>query len=391
MRMYDVIIIGGGIIGSSVAWQLARRKKKVLVIERKDVCSGSAGATDGVVGYHTKKPGLQLDLAVQSIEMFRTLNRDLETNVEYGFEAGGMQPVEDKDQWDMLASMAAEQRRSGVDIRMITAEEACSIEPNLNPDIYGALWSPTGGKVNPLAMTFGFARAAKRLGAVYLTETEVTHILTEGGRAVGVNTSAGEFRADCIVDAAGAWAGKVAALAGIDLPIRPRKGQLLITEPIGPFLRATVQCAMYNVIKFRPETIKDPAVLKLGSSLSIEQQESGGLIIGGTREFADFEEENTFEAVETMVKRAVRFFPALKDVSIIRCFSGFRPYTPDGLSMMGEVRTLPGFYMAAGHEGDGIALSPITGRLMAELITDGKTSYDITPFSPNRFLKGGIL
>ena len=389
--MYDVIIIGGGIIGSSVAWQLARRKKKVLVIERKDVCSGSAGATDGVVGYHTKKPGLQLDLAVQSIEMFRTLNRDLETNVEYGLEAGGMQPVEDKDQWDMLASMAAEQRRSGVDIRMISAEEACSIEPNLNPDIYGALWSPTGGKVNPLAMTFGFARAAKRLGAVYLTETEVTHILTEGGRAVGVNTSAGEFRADCIVDAAGAWAGKVAALAGIDLPIRPRKGQLLITEPIGPFLRATVQCAMYNVIKFRPETIKDPAVLKLGSSLSIEQQESGGLIIGGTREFADFEEENTFEAVETMVKRAVRFFPALKDVSIIRCFSGFRPYTPDGLSMMGEVRTLPGFYMAAGHEGDGIALSPITGRLMAELITDGKTSYDITPFSPNRFLKGGIL
>ena len=389
--MYDVIIIGGGIIGSSVAWQLSRRKKRVLVIERKDICSGSAGATDGVVGYHTKKPGLQLDLAVQSIEMFRTLNRDLETNVEYGLEAGGMQPVEDKDQWDMLEAMASEQRKSGVDIRMITAEEACSIEPNLNPDIYGALWSPTGGKVNPLAMTFGFARAAKRLGAVYLTETEVTQILTEGGRAVGVNTTAGEFRADCIVDAAGAWAGKVAALAGIDLPIRPRKGQLLITEPIGPFLRATVQCAMYNVIKFRPETIKDPTVLKIGASLSIEQQESGGLIIGGTREFADFEEENTFEAVETMVKRAVRFFPALKDVSIIRCFSGFRPYTPDGLSMMGEVRTLPGFYMAAGHEGDGIALSPVTGRLMAELIAEGKTSYDITPFSPNRFLKGGTL
>ena len=124
--MYDVIIIGGGIIGSSVAWQLSRRKKRVLVVERKDVCSGSAGATDGVVGYHTKKPGLQLDLAVQSIEMFRTLNRDLETNVEYGLEAGGMQPVEDKDQWDMLEAMASEQRKSGVDIRMITAEEACS-------------------------------------------------------------------------------------------------------------------------------------------------------------------------------------------------------------------------------------------------------------------------
>ena len=385
--MYDVIIIGGGIIGSSVAWQLSRRKKKVLVIERKDTCSGSAGATDGVVGYHTKKPGLQLDLAVQSIEMFKTLNRDLETNVEYGLEAGGMQPVEDKDQWDMLEAMATEQRKSGVDIRMITAEEACTIEPNLNPDIYGALWSPTGGKVNPLAMTFGYARAAKKLGAVYLTETPVTDIIIEGGRAVGVNTPAGEFRADCIVNAAGAWAGKVAALAGLDMPIKPRKGQLMITEPIGPFLKASVQCALYNVIKFRPETIKDPTVLKIGASLSIEQQESGGLIIGGTREFADYEEENTFEAVETIIRRAVRFFPALKDVSIIRCFSGFRPYTPDGLSLMGEVRTLPGFYMAAGHEGDGIALAPITGRLMAEMIAEGKTSYDITPFSPNRFLK----
>ena len=159
-----------------------------------------------------------------------------------------------------------------------------------------------------------------------------------------------------------------------------------MTEAIGPFLKATVQCARYNVIKFRPETIDDPAVLRLGQSLSIEQQENGGLIIGGTREFTDFEEENTFEAVEAMMKRAIRFFPALKNVSIIRCFSGFRPYTPDGLSIMGEVRTLPGFIMAAGHEGDGIALSPVTGRLIAELIADGKTSFDISAFSPDRFL-----
>lgn len=384
--MYDVIIVGGGIIGCSTAWQLSKLGKKVLIVERKDVASGSAGATDGVVGYHTKKPGAQLDLAVQSIEMFKTLNEELGMDIEYGLEAGGMQPVEDKEQWDMLAAMAEEQRKSGVDIHMISGEEARKIEPNLSPDIYGALYSPTGGKVNPMRMTIAFSRAAKKLGTEILSNTEVTGFLIEDGRAVGVQTTKGEFRAPAIVNACGSWAGKVAALAGLDLPIKPRKGQLAVTEPIGPYLTATVQCALYNVIKFRPETIKDQAVLKLGASLSIEQQEDGALIIGGTREFVDYEEENTFEAIETMMKRAMRFFPALKDVSVVRFFSGFRPYTPDGMSLMGEVKTLPGFYMAAGHEGDGIALAPITGKLMAELIATGKTSYDISVFSPNRFL-----
>lgn len=384
--MYDVIIVGGGIIGCSTAWQLSKLGKKVLVVERKDVASGSAGATDGVVGYHTKKPGPQLDLAVQSIAMFKTLSEELGMDIEYGLEAGGMQPVEDKEQWDMLAAMAEEQRKSGVDIHMISTEEARKIEPNLSPDIYGALYSPTGGKVNPMRMTIAFSRAAKKLGAEFLFKTEVTGFLIEDGRAVGVKTDKGEFRAPAIVNAAGSWAGKVAALAGLDMPIKPRKGQLAVTEPIGPYLTATVQCALYNIIKFRPEAVKDQAALRLGASLSIEQQEDGSMIIGGTREFVDYEEENTFEAIETMMKRAMRFFPALKDVSVVRFFSGFRPYTPDGLSLMGEVKTLPGFYMAAGHEGDGIALSPITGKLMAELIATGKTSYDISMFSPNRFL-----
>ena len=150
----------------------------------------------------------------------------------------------------------------------------------------------------------------------------------------------------------------------------------------------TLQCARYNVIKFRPESIKDETVLRLGSSMNIVQTADGGLVFGGTREFVEFQDENTFEAIETMCKRVLRFLPGLKDLSVIRFFSGFRPYTPDGLPLLGEVSTLPGFYMAAGHEGDGIAMSPITGKLMAELIAEGKPSYNIDAFSPNRFLKG---
>ena len=386
MNKTDVIIIGSGVIGGSLAWHLARKGKKVLVLEKKDTASGAAGATDGVVGYHTKKPGKQMDLAVQSIRMFDTLEEELGEPIAYGLRAGGMQPVEDKTQWDILSAIVEEQVKSGVDIRMISAEEARKIEPQLSEDIYGALYSPTGGKINPLKLTMAFTHAAKRLGAEYKYQTEGTGFIIENGVCLGVRTKDEEFYADAVVNCCGAWAGEVAALAGLDLPIKPRKGQLAVTEPIAPFMTATLQCARYNVIKFRPETIKDENVLKLGQSLSIEQQEEGGLIIGGTREFADFEGENTFVAIDAMMKRAARFFPALRNVSVIRFFSGFRPYTPDGMPLLGPVKTLDHFYMAAGHEGDGIALSPVTGKLMAEYIVDGKPSYDISDFSPNRFL-----
>ena len=384
--MYDVIVVGGGIIGSSVACQLTKKGQKVLVIERKDSASGSAGATDGVVGYHTKKPGVQLDLAVQSIAMFKTLEEELGMDIEFEDCCGGMQPVEDKDQWDILSAIVEEQKKSGVDIRMISAEEACALEPNLNPDIYGALYCPHSCGVNPIKLTFAYRSAAVRGGAEYMNNTEVTAFIIEDGCCKGVVTPKGEFRANYVVNCCGSWAGETAKLAGLDLPIKPRKGQLAITEPIGPFMTSMMQCARYNVIKFRPETIKDQTVLKLGASMSIGQTKDGGIEIGATREFVGFEDENTFEAIEAMMKRAARFFPALKEVSVVRYFSGFRPYTPDGLPMLGKVDALPGFVMAAGHEGDGIAMSPITGKLIAEIIVDGAPSYNIDPFSPNRFL-----
>ena len=206
MNKTDVIIIGSGVIGGSLAWHLARKGRKVLVLEKKDTASGAAGATDGVVGYHTKKPGKQMDLAVQSIRMFDTLEEELGEPIAYGLRAGGMQPVEDKTQWDILSAIVEEQVKSGVDIRMISAEEARKIEPQLSEDIYGALYSPTGGKINPLKLTMAFTHAAKRLGAEYKYQTEVTGFIIENGVCLGVRTKDEEFYADAVVNCCGAWA-----------------------------------------------------------------------------------------------------------------------------------------------------------------------------------------
>lgn len=385
MSRPEIIVIGGGVIGSSITYYLSKMGKKVLMIEKKDNCSGSAGASDGVVGYHTKKPGLQMELAIQSIAMFEELSKELGMDIEYRKDCGGMQPAETKLEWEILSEIVKEQRKSGVDIRMISIEEACKIEPQLNPDLYGALYSPTSGKVNPIRLTFAYIQAAKRLGAQVLSNTEVTDVLVKMGRVMGVQTSRGVYYADQVIDAAGSWAAEIATMAGVDLPIRPRKGQLFITEPLGPFMDVTLQCARYNVIKFKPEAVGDKAVLRMGASLSIEQTENGGLVIGSTREFAGYDRENTLEAMEVTMRRAMRFFPALKDVNIIRAFAGLRPFTPDGIPVIGEVEKLPGFFVAAGHEGDGIALAPITGKLMAELLVQGKSSYPLEAFSPNRF------
>lgn len=296
-----------------------------------------------------------------------------------------MQPVEDKQQWDILSEIVKKQRESDVDIEMISIEKALEIEPELNPNLYGALYSKTGGKVNPIKLTFAFNRAAKKLGAEVLLHTEVKDIVVEDGKVKSVKTDNGQFFADKIVNACGAHSASIGEMVGINIPIKPRKGQLIISEPIGKFMTATVQCARYNIIKFNPESITDPNVLKLGSSLSIEQTKEGTLVIGGTREFVGFDKENTLEGLEVMLKRAIEFFPAIKDLNFIRAFAGLRPYTPDGLPLIGEVDKVKGFYMAAGHEGDGIALSPVTGKLLAELITYGKPSYNIDDFSPNRF------
>ncbi|WRS26937.1 FAD-dependent oxidoreductase [Oscillospiraceae bacterium MB08-C2-2] len=387
MIKYDVVVIGGGIIGCSVAYYLAKQGQKILLLEKTDHAQGSAGATDGVVSYHTKKPGPQMDLAVKSIEMFQGLSDELGEDIEFLANCGGMQPAEDKAQWDMLCAIGEQQRKSGINMRMISGKEACEMEPMLAPDLYGALYAPCGGKVEPIRLTMAFLHAAKRLGATVRNHTEVTEIRRNSAGAVtAVITADGEvFETSKVVIACGAWSQAVGRLVGLELPVLPRRGQLLVTEPIGHFMGCTFQCARYNIIKFMPEAITDPSILRMGISLSIHQTKDGGLLIGGTREWADFDRSNSLEAIEAIASRAVRFFPLLKNVGVIRAFAGLRPYTSDGIALLGPTRRVPGVYLATGHEGDGIALAPITGKLLAEMITETPLSCDVQPFSPDRF------
>jgi sarcosine oxidase subunit beta len=195
-----------------------------------------------------------------------------------------------------------------------------------------------------------------------------------------VETDAGRFEADIVINAAGVHAPEIGALLGLDIPIKPRRGQILVTESCPPMLRHCMISAKYIAAKFNPEIVKST-----GEGVSIEQTENGNLLLGSTREFAGFDRRNTTEGLRRIATKTTAIVPALEQVNVIRAFAGLRPHTPDGLPILGPVADVSGFFMAAGHEGDGIALSPITGELIAQMIVTGKSDIPLDAFSLGRF------
>jgi sarcosine oxidase subunit beta len=195
-----------------------------------------------------------------------------------------------------------------------------------------------------------------------------------------VKTGKGEIETTIIVNAAGVHAPEIGKLVHLDIPIKPRRGQLLVTEPMPPVLNSGVLSAKYIAAKF------DPALAGTeGEGISIDQTSSGNLLLGSTREFVGFDTRTTQQAMTDIAIKALHIIPQLKDTHIIRTFAGLRPYTQDGLPIIGNVDGVEGFIVAAGHEGDGVALSPITGEIIAELIDTNSTPISLNEFRLERF------
>ena len=374
-----IIIIGGGVIGTSIAHHLAPQNARVTLIEAEDLASGSSGACDGLVFMQSKKPGIHLSLAMASLKRFQSLQQELPVNIEFR-QIGGMVLIETDAQYRAMEKFTQEQQKNGLDVRLIDRSQALEKEPFLSPDISGACFSPLDGQVNPIKMALGFARAAQQHHARIITQTKVVGIATKGNRVTGVHTTRGFFPGDMVVNAAGAMAAQISDMAGLSLPIRPRRGQIVVTHGARPVLRHCMISATYIAAKYDP-SLAD----KGGEGISMEQTDNGNLLLGSTREFVGFNRENTPEGIRKIIAQTTTFLPVLKTFQVIRTFAGLRPYTPDGLPLLGPVKSLDGFIMAAGHEGDGIALSPITGELMAQMILGHSPRISLAPFSPDRF------
>ena len=390
MKNVDVIVIGGGMIGLSIAYWLTKKDKTVLVLEKgPTLAAGSSGAGDGHIYHNTKMPGYHTNLGFAGGEMYPAILEDLGDSCGFSEHCGSYLLYNDEKEYEIVENATKKMQEGGMDIRMLSGDELRRQEPYFSKKIYGASYAPSGGKLDPLKLVFAYARKVTERGGTIICEAEVTGVIIENGAVCGVKTPKGDFYADAIVDAAGSWSGFLGKTVGLYVPVKPRKGQIVVSEGCAPMLKGPVTTASFFCAKFHPEMMQmfRKMTKELNHGTAIEQTSSGTILIGATNEWADFDKRNTVEAIEWLVTEACRAIPALRNVHFIRSFSGFRPYTPDHLPMVGSTAYLKNYYFATGFEGGGVSLNPAIGRMVSEMICGEELTITNAPLAPDRLVK----
>ncbi|MFE9631413.1 NAD(P)/FAD-dependent oxidoreductase [Streptomyces sp. NPDC006463] len=370
----DAVIIGAGVVGAACAYYAARAGLSVAVVDRGPVAGGTTGAGEGNLLVSDKEAGPELDLALLSTGLWTELAGVLPEEIEYEAK-GGLVVAPNQAAMEALRNFAEGQRKAGVDAVEAGADDLRTLEPHLARGPAGGFLYPQDAQVQP-------AQAAARLLAasgaeVHLGE-EVTGILRSGETVRGVRTTRRELLAPAVVNAAGTWGGRVADLAGVSLPVLPRRGFVLVTEPLPRVVRHKVYAADYIA-----DVASGSAALQ--SSAVVEGTPSGPVLIGATRERVGFDRTLSTEALRRLAAQAAALFPVLADVRVLRTYHGFRPYLPDHLPAIGPDPRRPGLLHACGHEGAGIGLAPATGALIAAALTGAEPPLPPGPFRPERF------
>ncbi|MPY56852.1 NAD(P)/FAD-dependent oxidoreductase [Streptomyces spongiae] len=371
----DVVVIGAGMAGAACALYAARAGLDVTVVDRGPVAGGTTGAGEGNLLVSDKEPGPELELALLSNRLWADLAEDVGEAIEYEAK-GGVVVASSEHGLAALTDLVAAQRAAGVVAEQVPADRLHDLEPHLAPGLAGGVHYPQDSQVMP---TLAAAHILRASGARLLTGRTVTEVLrTADGAVRGVRTGHGDIHAPAVVNAAGTWGGEVAALAGVSLPVLPRRGFVLVTEPLPRRVRHKVYAADYVA-----DVASDSAALQ--TSPVVEGTAAGPVLIGASRERVGFDRSFSLPVVRALAAGAVRLFPFLEEVRAMRTYAGFRPYMPDHLPAIGPDPRVPGLLHACGHEGAGIGLATGTGRLIAQVLGGKAPELDLAPFRPDRF------
>lgn len=351
-KSYDVAIVGGGINGSSIAYQLSKRGKKVVIIEKESLACQASSAAAGMLAAQAEieQDGPFFQLALKSQAMFPAISKELyeNTGIDIEFVHKGMLKIAETDELAKeLRKQVTFQSNWGSKIKWMDPKEVLEMEPALSPNIAGAMYLPDDGHVQPANLSLAFAKAAAHLGAAICENTEVLSFIYENGHVTGIKTTNGIFHCPQVVIATGAWAAKLMKGTGLDINVYPVKGECFSIRTEKPLIHTTIfsdkRC--YLVPK-----------------------RNGEIYIGATVIENTFDRSVTPGGIAGLIERAVRLVPGVKDEKWERVWAGIRPQTGDGYPYIGEHPLWKGLFVAAGHFRNGILLSPITGKLVADLM-----------------------
>ena len=374
--MTDVVVVGAGIVGAAAARELAVRGVAVALLDRGAVSGGTTGLGEGNVLCSDKDAGPELDLARAGLALYGELEARLGEEARIR-RKGALIVHPEADTWAGEAERVA---RVGIpEARLLDAAEVRALEPELTGEVCGASFFPDDLQCDPRAIARALVREAAAAGADVREGAEVAAV-ERAERVSGVLLRNGErVSAESVVIAAGPWSRGLAEGAGLALPLEPRKGQLVrLAAPVPGLIRHKVVDGSYL-----------RSVRSSGSGLEVstvvETTWEGDVLVGSSRERRGFETSVDAAVSEAMIARAARLFPRMAALPVAAAWAGLRPWLPDHLPAIGASRSVPGLWLATGHEGAGVALGPVTGRLVAQLVCGEAPVVDPGPFDPDRF------
>ncbi|AZU63705.1 NAD(P)/FAD-dependent oxidoreductase [Neobacillus mesonae] len=383
MKHCDVLVIGGGIIGCSIAYYASKAGRDVTIIEKGEFVSGTSSRCDGNILAIDKDPGFDSQMSLVSQRLVDDLSRKLDYKFEYR-APGSILVCESDEEMEAAKQWVDRQKAAGLPFRMLDREDIRQESPFFADDLLGGLECATDSTVNPYLLAFGLLETAKKQGTKAIKQTEVREIKRENNLFI-VNTSNGVFTADHLVNAAGVWAPRIGEMLELSIPIKPRKGHIVVASRQQHVGCRKVMEFGYLISKFGGKRRVDQLTEKYGVALVFEPTESQNFLIGSSREFVGFNTKVNNEVIKCIANRAIRFYPKMADMMVIRSYAGLRPWTEDHLPIVSRVEGIPNFYIAAGHEGDGISLAAVTGKVIEELINETETCIPVEPLRYDRF------
>jgi len=361
----DVIIVGGGVIGTACAYFLSRRGLRVLILEGRHLGAGASGAAASMIntGAIGGAPEALRPFLVESPRLILELAKDFDRPLEI-IRGGSLYVAMNEQEVGELKPLFEEARKKGIDCRLLDRPEVHRLEPLLGPEVVGAFHNPIDYHVNPFRLCEGYLHAALQRGADITYGIRVRDVKVSNDRIDRVVTDRGDYHADWIVVAAGAYTPQVLSSMDIEIPIVPARGQVIITEACPPMT--------HHILLFL-------------SDLYVKQTDSGNFYLGSHTEFEGFKNRITFETITTYARVLARSVPILARLRALWFFAAFRPISADDLPIIGPVPDCSRLILASGHGRAGMRYSASTGKAVSEFIIDGKTELPIDAFAVDRF------